>query len=46
MDKWIIKPNGNVVPRQKLMPLKVTDVHSETDSKKRDTFDSLMDKMC
>ena len=46
MDKWIIKPNGNVLPRQKLMPLKVTDVHSETDSKKRDTFDSLMDKMC
>ena len=40
--KWILKANGRVVPRRSLRPLKVDELHSPVELKKREVFDELI----
>ena len=42
MAQWILKANGRVVPRRSLRPLKVDELHSPVEIKKRDVFDELI----
>ena len=42
MAQWILKSNGNVVPRRSLRPLTVSETASETEQKKRETFTALI----
>jgi hypothetical protein len=42
MAQWILKANGNVVPRRSQRPLKVDELHSPTEMKKREIFDGLI----
>ena len=43
MAKWILKGNG-IVPRRSLQPLKVDELHSVTELKKREIFDGLIER--
>ena len=42
MAQCILKANGRVVPRRSLRPLKVDELHSPVESKKREVFDELI----
>ena len=42
MAQWILKANGRVVPRRSLRPLKVDELHSHVEIKKREVFDELI----
>ena len=42
MAQWILKANGRVVPRRSLRPLKVDELHSPVELKKREVFDELI----
>ena len=42
MAQWILKANGTVVPRRSLRPLKVDEIHSPVEIKKREVFDELI----
>ena len=42
MAQWVLKANGNVVPRRTVRPLHVDELHSPQEVKKRDTFDDLI----
>jgi hypothetical protein len=42
MAQWILKANGNVVPRRSSRPLKPEEVHSEQEQEKRKIFDALI----
>lgn len=44
MAQWILKANGNVVPRRSPRKLTVAELHSETEAKKRKVFDVLIEK--
>ena len=44
MAQWILKANGRVVPRRSLRPLKVDELHSPVELKKRDVFDELIQR--
>ena len=44
MAQWILKANGKVVPRRTHRPLSVSEIHSETEKKKRETFDALIER--
>ena len=44
MAQWVLKANGNVVPRRTLRPLQVDELHSPTETKKRETFDALIER--
>jgi hypothetical protein len=44
MAQWILKANGNVVPRRSSRPLKVDELHSLTEIKKREIFDGLIER--
>lgn len=44
MSQWILKGNGNVVPRRSLRPLNTSELHSPTEQKKRDVFDALIER--
>jgi hypothetical protein len=44
MAQWILKANGRVVPRRSLRPLKVDELHSVTELKKREIFDGLIER--
>ena len=44
MAQWVLKANGNVVPRRTARPLTVAENHSATELKKRGTFDALVEK--
>ena len=44
MAQWVLKANGNVVPRHTARPLTVTETHSTMELKKRGTFDALVEK--
>jgi hypothetical protein len=44
MAQWILKGNGKVVPRRSLQPLKVDELHSVTELKKREIFDGLIER--
>ena len=42
MAQWILKTNGRVVPRRSLRPLKVDELHSPVEIRKREVFDELI----
>ena len=42
MAQWILKASGRVVPRRSLRPLKVDELHSPVEIKKRELFDELI----
>ena len=42
MAQWILKANGRVIPRRTLRPLKVDELHSPVEIKKREVFDELI----
>ena len=44
MAQWILKENGRVVPRRSLKPLKVDELHSPVEIKKREVFDEHIEK--
>jgi hypothetical protein len=44
MAQWILKANGNVVPRRTFRPLQDDEVHSPTEIKKREIFDKLIER--
>ena len=44
MAQWILKANGGVVPRRSLRPLKVDEIHSPVEIKKREVFDELIQR--
>ena len=44
MAQWVLKANGNVVPRHTARPLTVAETHSTMELKKRGTFDALVEK--
>ncbi len=44
MAQWILKANGNVVPRRSHRPMKTEEVHSEQEQRKRKLFDDLIEK--
>ena len=44
MAQWILKANGRVVPRRYLRPLKVDELHSPVEIKKREVFDELIQR--
>jgi hypothetical protein len=44
MAQWILKANGNVVPRRTLRPLNTAELHSSTEVKKRQIYDALIER--
>ena len=44
MAQWILRANGRVVPRRSLRPLKVDELHSPVEIKKRELFDELIQR--
>ena len=44
MAQWILKANGNVVPRRTLRPLNEAEISSEIEIKKRLLYDSLIER--
>jgi hypothetical protein len=44
MAQWILKANGNVVPHRSSRPLKMDEIHSATEIKKRTIFDGLIER--
>jgi hypothetical protein len=44
MAQWMLRANGNGVPRCSSRPLKVVEIHSDTELKKRAMFDGLIER--
>ena len=44
MVQWVLKENGNVIPRRLIRPLRVDELHSDIEIKKRETFDTLIER--
>ena len=44
MTQWVLKANGNVVPWHTTRPLSVDKRHSPLEIKKRETFNSLIER--
>ena len=44
MAQWVLKANGNVIPRRSLRPLHVDEIHDPVEVKKRETFNSLIER--
>ena len=44
MAQWILKANGNVIPRRSSRPLKTDEIHSIDEQKKREIFDGLIER--
>ena len=44
MAQWILKSNGRVVPRRSHRPLTTEEVNSPTEKRKRDLFDTLIER--
>ena len=44
MAQWVLKANGNVVPRRTARPLHVDEIHNPQEIKKRETFDALIER--
>ena len=44
MSQWILKSNGNVVPRRTSRPLRVEEKHNSNEAQKRKTFDALIER--
>ena len=44
MAQWILKANGNIVPRHSHRPLQVAEINSPMEAKKHKWFDSLIER--
>jgi len=44
MCQWVLKVNGNVVPRRTVTPLTHDELHSPNDERRRRVFDQLIEK--
>ena len=44
MAQWILKANGRAVPSRSSRPLKVDEIHSPVEIKKREVFDELIQR--
>jgi hypothetical protein len=44
MAQWILKANGNVVPRRSHRPLQTSELHSPSEENKRRIFDELIER--
>ena len=44
LSQWVLKSNGNVVPRQTVQALQLAEIHSDTEKCKRDVFDALIER--
>ena len=44
MCQWVLKANGEVVPRRSLRPLTTAEIHSPVEVKKRKVFDELIER--
>ena len=42
MDQWVLKANGNGVPRRSVRPLQTAEIYSDLEKKKRELFDNLI----
>ena len=42
MAKWVLKANGNIVPRRYSRTLTFSETHSPTEIRKREIFDELI----
>ena len=44
MAQWVLKANGNVVPRRTVRPLNTEELNSETEKRKRTIFDQCIER--
>ena len=44
LSQWVLKSNGNVVPRRTVRALQLAEIHSDTEKRKRDVFDALIER--
>ena len=44
LSQWVLKSNGNVVPRRTVRALQLDEIHSDTEKRKRDVFDALIER--
>eukprot|EP00957_Ditylum_brightwellii_P135066 10297697-Ditylum_brightwellii.AAC.1 len=44
MAQWVLKGNGNVMPRRTLRSLRVEELNSETEIRSCNLFDSLIER--
>ena len=44
LSQWVLKSNGNVVPRRTVRALQLAEVHSDTEKRKQDIFDGLIER--
>jgi hypothetical protein len=44
MAQWILKANGNVIPRRSHRPLQTSELYSPSEEKKRRIFDALIER--
>ena len=44
LSQWVLKSNGNVVPRQTIWALQLAEMHSDTEKCQRDIFDALIER--
>ena len=42
MVQWVLKENGNVVPRRTALPLNISELSGKTEKRKRNVFDELI----
>ena len=45
MARWILKASGRVIPHRTSQTLKVDEIHSEMELKKREIFDGLIERI-
>ena len=44
LSQWILKSNGNVVPRRTVRALQLAEIHCDTEKRKWDVFDALIER--
>ena len=44
LSQWVLKSNGNVVPRRTVQVLQLDEIHSDTEKRTRDVFDALIER--
>ena len=44
LSQWVLKSNGNVVPCRTILALQLAEIHSDTEKRKRDIFDDLIER--
>ena len=46
MAQWVLKANGQVLPRRTARPLKFEEKHDPVETNKRSIFDVLIETIC